>query len=81
MWILVGLLISFGFAVLCGKWCGRNDVAEDYYKTKGMPYRNSEGKVVNAVWYCKQWEGESSPFFIQVDGKFAQICWMFALIC
>ena len=56
MWILVGLLISFGFAVVCGKflgWCGRNDVAEDYYKSEGMPYKNSEGKVVNAVWYCK----------------------------
>lgn len=56
MWILVGLLISFGFAVFVGKllgWCGRNDVAEGYYKSEGMPYRNSEGKVVNSVWYCK----------------------------
>lgn len=56
MWILVGLLISFGFAVVCGKflgWCGRNDATEEYYKAEGMPYRNSEGKVVNAVWYCK----------------------------
>lgn len=56
MLIIVLLLISFGAAVLVGKfcgWCGRNDVAENYYKTEGMPYRNSEGKVVNAVWYCK----------------------------
>ena len=56
MWILVGLLISFGFAVVCGKflgWCGRNDATEEYYKAEGMPYRNSEGKVVNAVWYRK----------------------------
>lgn len=48
MWILVGLLISFGFAVVCGKflgWCGRNDY--ETLKTEGM---NSEGKVVNAVW-------------------------------
>jgi hypothetical protein len=53
MWILVGLLINFGLAVLCGKflsWCGRNDATEEYYKAEGMPYRNSEGKVVNAVW-------------------------------
>lgn len=50
MLIIVLLLVSFGFAVLCGKfldWCGRNDVAEDYYKSEGM---NSEGKIVNAVW-------------------------------
>ena len=56
MLIIVLLLISFGFAVLCGKflgWCGRNDVVEDYYKAEGMPYKNSEGTVVNAVWYCK----------------------------
>lgn len=28
MWILVGLLISVGFSLFCGKllsWCGRND--------------------------------------------------------
>ena len=55
MWILVGLLISFGFAVVCGKflgWCGRNDyeTLKEFHKTEGMPYKNSEGKVVNAVW-------------------------------
>ena len=52
MWILVGLLISFGFAVVCGKWCGRNDyeTLKEFHKAEGMPYRNSEGKVVNAVW-------------------------------
>ena len=58
MWILVGLLISFGFAVLCGKflgWCGRNDqeTLKEFHKSEGMPYKNSEGKIVNAVWYCK----------------------------
>ena len=56
MWIPVVLLISFGLTILVGKflgWCGRNDVTEEYYKAEGMPYRNSEGKVVNAVWYWK----------------------------
>lgn len=53
MWILVGLLISFGFSILCGKllsWCGRNDqeALKEFHKAEGM---NSEGKVVNAVWY------------------------------
>lgn len=50
MLIIVLLLISFGLA---SKFCSRNTAVEDYYKMEGMPYRNSEGKVVNAVWYCK----------------------------
>ena len=58
MWILVGLLISFGLAVFVGKflnWCGRKDyeALSEFHKAEGMPYRNSKGETVNAVWYCK----------------------------
>ena len=55
MWILVGLLISFILVVKFLGWCGKNDyeTLEKFHKAEGILYRNSEGKVVNAVWYCK----------------------------
>ena len=56
MWILAALLVSLGVACCVGKFlgfCSKNDRTEEYYKSEGIPYKNSEGKIVNSVWYCK----------------------------
>ena len=47
MWILVGLLISLGLATF-SDWYERDNY--EYRRSEGIPYRNSEGKIVNSVW-------------------------------
>jgi hypothetical protein len=49
--IIVLLLISFGLAAF-SDWNERNDpeILKEYRRSEGIPYRNSEGKIVNSVW-------------------------------
>lgn len=51
MWILVGLLISLGLAAF-SDWYERDnyEALKEYRRSEGIPYRNSEGKIVNSVW-------------------------------
>ena len=48
MWILVGLLISFGLAAFNER--DDDETLREYRRSEGIPYRNSEGKIVNSVW-------------------------------
>jgi hypothetical protein len=49
--IIVLLLISFSL-VIFRDLCERDnyEALKEYRRSEGIPYRNSEGKIVNSVW-------------------------------